>query len=92
MPVHIQYVRYINDLSPLSLNHSSDGHFLYLDEEKYDVLFDIEMGSWHLERNEAVAGEGVLGKEMTVLLDGRSGVATVTEARQDAEECIVGLW
>ncbi|MCF8225562.1 MAG: ABC transporter permease [Bacteroidales bacterium] len=35
-PIALQYVRYINDLSPLSLHHPKDkNHYFYLDHDKY---------------------------------------------------------
>jgi peptide/nickel transport system permease protein len=44
-PMHVQYLGYLNDLSPVSVHdHISQESFIYLDEEKYDrsaVLFRI---------------------------------------------------
>lgn len=41
-PVGMQYLRYLNDLSVISLHRSDDpGHFFYLDTEKYDPFLRI---------------------------------------------------
>ena len=43
-PKHIQFIMYLNDLSPISLHNEGDSdHFLYLDNDKYvyNKLFSI---------------------------------------------------
>lgn len=42
-PIHRQYLKYINDLSPLSLHdHKNKEHFLYLDQDKYHAVVLIQ--------------------------------------------------
>jgi peptide/nickel transport system permease protein len=39
LPLYDQYIKYINDVSPLSIHKVSDReHYLYLDEAKYDFI------------------------------------------------------
>ncbi|MGM0612795.1 MAG: ABC transporter permease [Bacteroidota bacterium] len=38
-PLHTQYFKYVNDLSPVSWhNHSDEEHYFYLDKEKYGSI------------------------------------------------------
>jgi len=39
LPISKQYIKYVNDLSPMSLHHSSDkNHYLFLDDKKYSYI------------------------------------------------------
>ena len=46
LPVSHQYLKYINDLSPLSIHDKLDSeHFLFLDNEKYSYVEILSIGS-----------------------------------------------
>ena len=46
LPVTVQYIKYLNDLSPLSIHDRSDpDHFLYLDDEAYSYLGLVSAGN-----------------------------------------------
>jgi len=45
-PLHIQYIRYINDLSPISLHNSTDAKSnWYLEKENYDVNLSFKINA-----------------------------------------------
>ncbi len=48
LPLYQQYFLYVNDLSPISIHHgSNEDHFLFLDDDKYDVYGSIQLnGDW----------------------------------------------
>lgn len=45
-PLHIQYFKYLNDLSPVSWhNHTDEEHYFYLDKDKYEATPIIKSGN-----------------------------------------------
>ncbi|WP_047445852.1 ABC transporter permease [Alistipes sp. ZOR0009] len=44
-PIGVQYLSYINDLSPISLHSSDSTSFFYLDKEKYGNFKSAQLGS-----------------------------------------------
>lgn len=47
-PVAVQYINYLNDLSPLSVHNTISGHLLYLDDSKYCYAKVISNKEWSL--------------------------------------------
>lgn len=46
LPLHQQYLKYLNDLSPLSFHNTEDAdHYLYLDQSKYTFASLLTWGS-----------------------------------------------
>ncbi|HSV88131.1 MAG TPA: hypothetical protein VLH61_05770, partial [Bacteroidales bacterium] len=48
-PIWVQYLNYLNDLSPISVhNNSNPGNFFFLNHEKYNVLTHLPVGELSL--------------------------------------------
>lgn len=48
LPVSKQYIKYLNDLSPISLHSTNEESFVYLDDKKYTYVTFLSMGELKL--------------------------------------------